>query len=397
MTRILMISRCPPYPLHLGDRLIVYHLARELSGMGVTIDLLAFAEAPTDWSLSSQQHYTRYFHDVVLFDAKRRPPPELLRRALFPAARFPTQAALAFAPEMWREIDRRLISTLYDAVHLFGGVQVYEFAGCLNGYKTVITPYESYGLYTRRQLAHGGGGLRARLSHRLNHIAARHFETWMFTPYDVVTVVSEADRDELHTLNAELRVEVIPNGVDLAQFPLRDRDRQPAHVLFLGNYDYAPNADAALWLAQQIFPLVQAQVPGAHLWLAGNAPTDAMQALAGEHITVTGRVDDVRPYYQQATVFVCPLRYGAGIKNKVLEALASGCPVVATPLSVDGIRVADGESVLLAGDAEALAARVVDLLRDKALQSRLRAKGRQVIEAHYSWRTVAERYRALYA
>lgn len=391
-----MISRCPPYPLHLGDRLIVYHLARELSRMGVEIDLLAFAEQPSDWSLSEQQHYTSYFRDVMLFDAKPRPAPEMLRRALFPAFRFPSRAADAFAPEMWREIERRIAATDYDVVHLFGGVQVYEFKRSLHDLPTVITPYESYSLYTRRLLARGGDGFRQQLMHRFSYMAARHFEQWMFSPYDVVTVVSENDRDELLTINPHLRVEVIPNGVELEHFIMLKRQRKPNRLLFVGNYDYAPNRDAALWLANDIFPRIREQIPSARLWLVGNAPPDALTALQSEFIDVTGRVEDVRPYYREAAAFICPLRFGAGIKNKVLEALASGCPVVGTPISVDGIQVTDGESVLIGDNAAELAAQTVRLLADTRLQDTLRGGGRAVIEQAYSWRGVAARYAAIY-
>ncbi|MEM6282009.1 MAG: glycosyltransferase family 4 protein [Chloroflexota bacterium] len=394
--RILMISRCPPWPLHLGDRLIVYNLARELSTMGVTIDLLALAELASDWSQTEQNEYTKFFHDVMLFDAQRRPPIELARRALFPAARFPTTPENSFLPELWREIERRLAATAYDAVHLFGGVQIYDFAQLLNGLHTVITPYESYSLYTRRVLARGGGGWWQSLKHRLNHTAAGNFESWMFAPYNVTTVVSENDRDELLALAPDLRVEVIPNGVQLERFMMLKRRRKPAQLLFVGNYEYEPNRDAALWLAREIFPRVRESVPAARLWLVGNGPTAEMQALASEYIEVTGRVDDVCPYYTEATVFVCPLRVGAGIKNKVLEALAMGCPVVATPLSVDGIAVADGESYLRGQTAAELAAQTVRLLTDVQLPDALRENGRQVILDGYSWQGVAARYMALY-
>ncbi|MEL7234754.1 MAG: glycosyltransferase family 4 protein, partial [Chloroflexota bacterium] len=284
----------------------------------------------------------------------------------------------------------------YDAVHLFGGVQVYDFARLLDGLHTVMTPYESYSLYTRRVLARGAVGWRQALTDRVNHIAARNFESWMFAPYDLTTVVSEKDRDELRSLAPDLRIEVIPNGVELERFMMLKRRRKPAQLLFVGNYEYEPNRDAALWLAREVFPMVRKSVPAARLWLVGNAPTDEMKALASDYIEVTGRVDDVRPYYTEATVFVCPLRIGAGIKNKVLEALAMGCPVVATPLSVDGIAVADGESYLRGESADDLAAQTERLLTDVELPDTLRENGRQVILDGYSWRGVAERYMALY-
>ncbi len=155
---------------------------------------------------------------------------------------------------------------------------------------------------------------------------ARSFETWMFNPYRRVIVVSERDRDELQTLNPALPVDVIPNGVDLETFQPSDQPRTPNTLLFTGNYEYAPNVDAALRLARDIFPQVQAQIPDAKLWLVGSSPPPEVQALASEAITVTGYVPDMQTYLHQAAVFVSPLRLGAGIKNKVLEALGAALP-----------------------------------------------------------------------
>jgi glycosyltransferase involved in cell wall biosynthesis len=103
----------------------------------------------------------------------------------------------------------------------------------------------------------------------------------------------------------------------------------------------------------------------------------------------------VRPYLARAGALVSPLRLGAGIKNKVLEALAMGCPVVGTPVSMDGIDVRDGEDVLIA-EGDALVEAVVRILRDADLQARLSVNGRKLIEAQYSWDRVGERYETLY-
>lgn len=218
----------------------------------------------------------------------------------------------------------------------------------------------------------------------------------MYQPYRRVTVVSKQDSDELHALNPGLPVEVIPNGVDLDYFQPKAQPRDPLTLLFTGNYEYAPNVDAALRLARDIFPQVQARFPAAKLWLVGNAPPPEMQALASPSIVVTGHVPDMRVYLAQASVFVTPLRLGAGIKNKVLEALALRLPVVATPLSVDGIAVQHGEHALIAASDEEIIAAVHRLLEDADQRERLAANGRSLIEDRYSWAQVAEQYEALY-
>ena len=120
-----------------------------------------------------------------------------------------------------------------------------------------------------------------------------------------------------------------------------------------------------------------------------------MRALASEAIEVTGAVPDVAPYLARATVFVCPLRIGAGLKNKVLEALAMGIPVVATPLSVEGIDVRAGETAIIA-PVEMIAEKTIQVFEDAALRERLSATGRALIESKYSWAQTASRYEELY-
>jgi glycosyltransferase involved in cell wall biosynthesis len=388
MTHILLISRCPPYPLHLGDRLIIWHLARELAQRGHTLDLIAYAQFPGDYNEIA--HYQPFFRQIQLLDEPTRTPLDYLKRLLLPATRFPQSASGAWSGAMWHAIEARLAQTSYDVIHVFGGIQVYEFFHLLRDYPTIITPYESFSLYLKRALEQHGS-----LRNRLNRFVARQYEKWMYTPYGCTVVLTEADKAELLDINPSLSVAVIPNGIDLDFFRMEQQERDTATLLFVGNYEYEPNRDAAMFLAQTIFPVIQQQIPDARLQIVGNAPPPALQALASNTISVTGRVADVRPYLAQATVFVCPLRVGAGIKNKVLEALAMGLPTVATPLSVDGIAVKHDESIIIAS-TEHIATETVRLLRDRALQGQLAHNGQAIMQAEYSWASVADQYMQLY-
>ena len=389
---ILLISRCPPYPLHLGDRLILYHLARELSQRGHILDLLAFDDRPD--IVDEPDAYASFFRRVKIIPAPQRTQTSIFQRLLRAETRFPERAEDAWSPTMWHDIRRRLEETPYHMAHLFGGVQVYEYRHALDPLPAIITPYESYSLYLRRMIR-----TRRTLPHLLSSYIefqiARRFERFMFTPYCRTVVVSDQDRDELLRHNPALSINVIPNGVDLEHFESHNTAREAATLLFTGNFEYTPNVDAALYLANVVMPKVRSQLPEAKLWLVGNAPPPELQALASDHIIVTGHVPDLRPCLQEATAFISPLRLGAGIKNKVLEALALGCPVVATPLSVDGIAV-QHEHELLISELSTLPDTVIRLLRDKELQHTLTHNGRALIEAQYTWVRVAEMYEDLY-
>jgi len=386
--RLLMISRCPPYPLHLGDRLIVWHLARELSGRGWTIDLLAFAQFESDYDEINE--YSQFFRDVELIPEGKRTPFSYVWRLIAAGSRFPQEESRCWSPGMWCAIQGKLGVWDYDAIHLFGGVQVYEFYHALRGQPALITPYESYSLYLKRQIAQAG-----RWTDRIAQTIASQYERWMFTPYQSTVVVAQPDKDELLRLNPALDVRVISNGIDLAFFQPQPLPRKKKQLLFVGNYEYPPNVDAALVLAREILPTVHQHMPDVKLWLVGNAPPPEIQALASDTIEVTGRVPDVRPYLVEATVFVCPLRIGAGIKNKVLEAMAMGLPVVATPLSLDGIHAEPDESAVYA-EVDGFAEAVLRLLRDEGWQRRLSDNGMALIQSQYSWGKAADLYEALY-
>lgn len=390
---ILLISRCPPFPLYYGDRLIVYHLARQLTARRHLIDLIAYYQHPED--LADIPRYEHLFRSVQLIREPRRSPLSLAARYLRPAARYPRRAAESWSPEMWRAIADRLSTQGYDVAHLFGGIHVYEFRHLVSALPNVIVPYESYSLWLNRAVAEARG-LIAPLTTRLQRHFARGFERWMFAGFDRVVVLTDRDEAALRALAPQLPLVTIPNGVDLDFHAPTGYEPDEPTLLFIGNYDYRPNLDAALRLARAIFPRVRAAVPEARLLLVGSNPPPELRALAGEGIEVTGRVPDLRPYFEQAMIFVSALRLGAGIKNKVLEAMAMDVPVVATPLSCDGIPVVHGDHVLLAETDEDLVKGIVLLINDARLRQTLRQGGRALVEQHFTWQRVAGQYEALY-
>jgi glycosyltransferase involved in cell wall biosynthesis len=189
---------------------------------------------------------------------------------------------------------------------------------------------------------------------------------------------------------------VIPNGVDMDYFTPTGYEPEDPVLMFIGNYDYPPNLDAALRLVRDIFPRIKQAVPSSRLYIVGGNPPPQLCAYASESVEITGRVPDTRPYFEFSMIFISPLRFGAGIKNKVLEAMAMETPVVATPLSCDGIPVKHGQHVLIGRTDEELVNSVFQLLRDPRLRLSLRHSGRQLIEQNFTWQRVADQYEDLY-
>lgn len=390
---LLLISRCPPFPLYHGDRLIPFNLARELAGRRHMIDLVAFYDQPED--LAEVPRYERFFHEVFLIPEPRRSPMSYFQRSRRPDARFPHRAEEAWSPQMWTTIQRLIQERPYDLAHVFGGVPVYEYWRLVRQLPNIIVPYESYSLWLERAVQEENRPI-ARLVKRLQRRMARNFESWMFDQYDRTVILTDKDAQALKALSPRTATITIPNGVDIDYFSSTGYEPDEPSLLFTGNWDYPPNLDAALRLVRDIFPRIKQAVPKARLYLVGGNPPPELLAYASESIDIPGRVPDLRSYYENSLIFISPLRLGAGIKNKMLESLAMETPVVATPLSCDGIPVVNGQHVLLGLTDDDLVKAVFRLFREPKLRHQLRRSGRELIERQFTWRRVADMYETLY-
>jgi glycosyltransferase involved in cell wall biosynthesis len=229
---------------------------------------------------------------------------------------------------------------------------------------------------------------RARLVARLELPRTLRFERVAPAYFDAVLVTSEDDRRQFLKLSGSERqahsprIEVVPNALDLLEREPDATRRQDQTIVMTGKMSYHANATAALWLVREVMPLVWSSCPDARLLIVGKAPPREVRALAGSRVTVTGEVDDLRPFLEQATVSVAPIRYGVGIQNKVLEAFSCGTPVVATPMAITAIAARSGHDVLVADDADAFAGALVKTLADGTLRDRLSAAGRALAKRY---------------
>lgn len=220
---------------------------------------------------------------------------------------------------------------------------------------------------------------------------SRNVETELLRLCDAHTVCSEREREVLLARVPDARIEVVGNGVDcefFAQPGAGDPLRQ--NVLFMGRMDYHANIDAALYFVREVWPRVRERRPELRLLIVGAQPSQAILALRQPGISVTGTVDDVRPYYRTALVSVVPLRVGGGTRLKVLEAMAAATPIVSTTLGSEGLAIENGKNILIADSPAVMADAIVSLQADSPLWHDLVTNGRSLVREKYDWNVVGD-------
>jgi polysaccharide biosynthesis protein PslH len=225
----------------------------------------------------------------------------------------------------------------------------------------------------------------------------RRYDRRHFGAYDLLVTVSENDAD-LAARETTTRTVAIPSGVDTrALNPGPEPEHRPSEptLVFTGNMRWPPNAEGLRWLLRDVWPRVRARVPEIRLLVIGAHPPDDIGALADDRVRMTGRVPELEPYFREASVVVIPILSGAGIRLKILDALASGRAIVSTTMGAEGAQVRDGEHLVIADGPEGFADAVVRLLDNPAERRRMGAAARRLAEERYDWGALGDRFESL--
>lgn len=212
--------------------------------------------------------------------------------------------------------------------------------------------------------------------------AAYQAEMAVMYASDVTLVVSHIEKDILagHLPNADVRI--LTNIHDVAEHvpPFDER----SGLMFVGGYRHPPNVDAVLWYAKEVLPIIKQRLPGVKTYIIGSNAPESITALADEALEIVGFVPDMTPYLDGCRISISPLRYGAGVKGKVNQAMSHGLPVVATSPSVEGMYLRDGLEVLVADEPEAFADAIVRLYHDEVLWRQISAASVENVRRYFS-------------
>ena len=379
---LLLLAHRNPWPPTKGEKLRLHGLMRHLAERW-DIWLGAGVDAAEDWPV--RDAIAPLCAEAFHADLRGRSRPRSALRAL--AAGEPVTYAHFRDPALEAWVAERTGARPFDAVMAYSSGVAPALAAVRRPTRTVIDFVDVDSAKWTALAETAKGPMRAIYAREGRLMAAE--ERRLARMADASLVVTEAEADLFHRVTG-VPATVVGNGVDLAYWaegghlPSPYPDDGRARIAFTGAMDYEPNVEAALRFAEAILP----KLTGVEFVIAGGNPVRAVQALdARGDVRVTGRVEDMRPYLAHATLAVAPLRVARGVQNKVLEAMAAGTPMVASPEALSGIE-AQGSVPAPATD-DAFAAEIDRLLADPQARAALADRARDAVERGYAWRARA--------
>lgn len=380
--KILFLANRVPYPPYRGDKLKIFNLAKRLNSRH-ELHLLTFAQTEEDMGYKAElEKVFKEVHFVYL------PKWKSMMNCLKGAWRSePLQVLYFRSDELQKQLDGLIAKHHYDAVH----VQHLRMSPYLAGRKDIpriLDLPDAFSLYWERR-SQVKRGILTTIFENVEQRRLLKYEG-VLKEYDLSLVCSAEDLEYLKRKHHADNLRLLPNGVDMTTFAPRRHDYGHSNtLLFTGNMDYAPNVDAVVHFVQNILPLIRLKKPDVMFVIAGQRPVDAVKALAGDNVEVTGFVKDLAGTYNNASVVVAPLRFGAGTQNKVLEAMAMGVPVVCSHIGFGGLGIQSGEGAIMQREPEAFADSVLGLLSSEEQRTHVGESGVRVIKERFDWDIVA--------
>lgn len=392
--RILWTLPYLPWPITSGGKARQYHLIRRMAERGHAITLLVQSKTPLDDG--AHQALSPWVEQLIVLPRRPLKHPITLWRAA--TSRLPLLASVnGHAPALSRRFDALLDEHAWDVIQIEHSYGFQPFADSLarRGRPFVLTEHNVES--TLGAATYGKWPGWARPLARYDQWRAERWEREVLSKAQAIVAVTDADARALSAIGGR-PAHVVANGVDTHAFAQVQADATARAVLFVGNYEYAPNVDAVEWAVTEIFPRLWQRVPTARFLVCGHAlPASWPSRFNDPRIEWRGYVDDLAAVQSQSSVFIAPLRFGGGSKLKVLEALAAGLALVSTREGLSGLGAQPGVHARVADTAQAQADELADLLMHPEQASALGDAARRFVGERFDWSASALQLEAVYA
>ena len=379
--KILFVASHLPYPLHSGGQVRVYNLLSRL-GKKHEVTLFAFLRSETEKEYIKELSFCRKIDTVYRGHAWQ---PHYVTKSLL--STYPLLFATYAKDEMRAKITKELSNSRYDLVHIepsyvWPALPTVDLPVVVGEHNIEYSGYRGY--------VDSFSFVPLRPFLMFDVVKLKWWEQKVWKKAARVVAVSDEDR-RIITKTAGSKVDVVPNGVDLRQFPFKPKKPTLSPVfLFVGYFGWLQNRDAVRFLAGDIWPLLKERYPNAELRIVGRqAPTELVSFIRAKGILLLEGVSDIAHEYQKADILLAPIRLGSGSRYKILEAMASGLPVVTTSVGAGGLHVFHKKEVMVGDNPKDFVGAVGELLTNDTLRSAIVNAARKRIEASYSWEIIS--------
>lgn len=390
--RILFLTPRFPCPPDRGDKVRPFNFARVLAKEH-TLGLVSFVDQPITHDNETQsRNLFSYIRTVNRGSWSSKI--QLVKHAV---SSEPWQNALFRSPEMFQAVKQSIKEFSPDVIYTFH-LRMAQYTVGFESVFRILDLCDSVSLFLNRMRRHRSLFLRPLIIREER--AVRKYERKVAANFDEVWLISRVDLESIPGSSSWENLQIIPNGVDTNYFHPPEKDKevyreQVKRIIFVG-YMGAESISAIDHFSKNIYPKIKQIVPDTRFLIVGKNPPNSVLQLANDpSIEVAGYVEDLASCYRSATVSVAPMEYVVGIQNKVLESMACGVPVVATPFANEGIDAEEGKEISIAENADLFAKKVCDLLLNYGLNRTLSKQGRDFVTKKYRWEKVADRMRVL--
>lgn len=383
--KVLMLTPYLPYPLVSGGQIRTYNLLKNLSKKH-KITLVSFVR-----NSNEKQHLVNlkpYCEKILIYERRKAwSPLNILLAGLTP---YPFLVSIYLSRSLKNDINTLLEEEKFDLIHaetfyVMPNIPKTNIPILLVEQVIEYLVYQRYVEGLHRFLVF----LKPLLT--LDVAKIKWWEKYYWKKARRLAAMSTDDKKFIESINPTLKVDVVANGVDIDFFKdiKRLKNKNPT-VLFVGNFKWLPNRDAAKFLVVEIWPKIKAELKNAHLWIVGRNPTEDLKKYSSADIKVDQTVADIRTAYAGSDVLLAPIRNGRGTKYKILEAMATKTPIIGTRLATEGINVKNGQHALIANNGQELAEKTISLLRDYKLSQRLAENAYELVAGEYNWKKISD-------